>query len=70
MDLLNIEGGVPLAPYTTLGIGGVSRLFVRADNEQQVGDAVRFAADSAMPLFVLGGGSNILVSDEGFDGLT
>jgi UDP-N-acetylmuramate dehydrogenase len=60
---------VPLAPWTTFGIGGPARWFVEAIDEHAVVEALRFARDSAVPLFVLGGGSNLLVSDQGFPGL-
>jgi UDP-N-acetylmuramate dehydrogenase len=60
---------VPLAPLTTLGIGGPARWFTQAATEQQVLAAVRCARDQRLPLFVLGGGSNLLVSDNGFPGL-
>lgn len=66
---LKIEENVPLAPLTTLKIGGAARFFVRAENESQVVEAARFAERNSIEIFILGGGSNILVSDEGFDGL-
>ena len=50
-------------------IGGEARFFVKAESEQQVAEAVDFAKDNDLNLFILGGGSNILVSDKGFDGL-
>jgi UDP-N-acetylmuramate dehydrogenase len=64
-----IRERVRLAPYTTLGIGGPARFFVDAFTEDEVLDAVDWAADRSIPVFVLGGGSNVLVSDEGFPGL-
>jgi UDP-N-acetylmuramate dehydrogenase len=60
---------VSLAPYTTLQIGGPARFFCEATSEAEVEEAVSFALDRGLPLFVLGGGSNLLVSDAGFDGL-
>ncbi len=60
---------VPLAPYTTLGIGGPARWFAECTDEASVVEAVHFARDRRVPLFALGGGSNVLVSDEGFPGL-
>jgi UDP-N-acetylmuramate dehydrogenase len=66
---LKIEENVPLAPLTTLKIGGAARFFVRAENEIQVIEAFQFAEEHGFDLFILGGGSNILVADEGFDGL-
>jgi UDP-N-acetylmuramate dehydrogenase len=60
---------VLLAPYTTFGIGGPARWFVEASTEDEVLEAVRFARERNAPLFVLGGGSNLLVSDVGFPGV-
>lgn len=60
---------VPLAPYTTFGIGGPARWFIEAVTEDDVLQAVRFAREQNVPLFVLGGGSNLLVSDAGFSGV-
>lgn len=60
---------VPLAPYTTLRIGGPARWFAEAATEEDVAEAVAFARDRRLSLFVLGGGSNLLVSDSGFSGL-
>lgn len=58
-----------LAPFTTFGIGGAARWFVEAASEDEIVEAVGWARERKIPLFVLGGGSNLLVSDEGFDGL-
>jgi UDP-N-acetylmuramate dehydrogenase len=66
---LNIQENIPLAPLTTLKIGGPARYFVRAENEGDVVEALEFASDKGLEIFVLGGGSNILVADAGFDGL-
>ncbi len=66
---IQIKESVLLAPYTTLGIGGPARYFFEACTETQVAEAAQFARERKLPLFVLGGGSNLLVSDEGFDGV-
>jgi len=60
---------ISLAPYTTFGIGGPARWFVEASTEDEVLEAVNFARQRNAPLFVLGGGSNLLVSDTGFPGI-
>lgn len=60
---------VPLAPYTTFRIGGPARWFAEAAHETEIVEAVNFARERDLPLFVLGGGSNLLVSDAGFAGL-
>ena len=64
-----VEQHVPLAPLTTLGVGGPARYFVEAHSESDVREAVQFAQTRDLALFVLGGGSNLLVSDAGFSGL-
>jgi UDP-N-acetylmuramate dehydrogenase len=60
---------VSLAPFTTFEIGGPARWFAEATSEDDVEAAVEFATVRSLRLFVLGGGSNLLVSDAGFDGL-
>ncbi|MGA9061293.1 MAG: UDP-N-acetylmuramate dehydrogenase [Terracidiphilus sp.] len=58
-----------LAPFTTFGIGGLARWFVEATNEEEIAQASEWARGRGVPLFVLGGGSNVLVADAGFNGL-
>jgi UDP-N-acetylmuramate dehydrogenase len=60
---------VPLAPYTTFQIGGPARWFAEAANEGDIPEGITFAMERRLPLFILGGGSNLLVSDAGFPGL-
>ena len=60
---------VPLAPYTTLGLGGKARYFVECDTEDQVRAALAYASDRHLPVYVLGGGSNVVFLDSGFPGL-
>jgi UDP-N-acetylmuramate dehydrogenase len=60
---------VPLAPLTTLGVGGPARYFAEAFTESDAREAIQHAKSLNAPLFVLGGGSNLLVADRGFDGL-
>ncbi len=64
-----IREHVRLAPFTTLGVGGPARYFAEARSEAEVIEAVEFARAGQLPLFVLGGGSNLLVADAGFSGL-
>jgi UDP-N-acetylmuramate dehydrogenase len=66
---VTIRENVALGHLTTLGVGGAARYFVVAENEADVAEAVRWATERGLPLFVLGGGSNLLVSDAGFPGL-
>jgi UDP-N-acetylmuramate dehydrogenase len=58
-----------LAPLTTFGIGGPARWFVEAATEAEIAEGTEWARERGVPLFVLGGGSNVLVADEGFPGL-
>ncbi|HEY6400397.1 MAG TPA: UDP-N-acetylmuramate dehydrogenase [Blastocatellia bacterium] len=64
-----IQENVPLSPLTTLRIGGPARFFAEARDEEEMLSAFSFAEQGRLPLFILGGGSNALVSDEGFPGL-
>lgn len=60
---------VSLAPLTTLQIGGSARYFAEVRSSEQMLSGIQWAAWRGVPLFVLGGGSNIVVSDQGFPGL-
>lgn len=64
-----IQENVPLAPFTTLQIGGPARYFAEATTADEVKEAVAFSKARALPLFILGGGSNLLISDRGWPGL-
>jgi UDP-N-acetylmuramate dehydrogenase len=66
---LPLREDVPLAPLTTFRIGGPARYFAEATTEQEVAAAVAWAEAQGVELFLLGGGSNLLVRDEGFAGL-
>jgi UDP-N-acetylmuramate dehydrogenase len=66
---LKFQEFIPLAAYTTFRIGGPARFFCEVKGEAEVAEAVSFAKERNLPLFVLGGGSNLLVSDAGFDGV-
>lgn len=66
---MDIKENTPLGPYTTFKIGGPARFFCVASSEADVVEAAAFASELSVPLFVLGGGSNLLVSDDGFAGL-
>lgn len=64
-----LQQRAPLAARTTLGIGGPAERLVEAKHDPEIAEAVRLAASEDVPLHVLGGGSNIVVSDDGLDGL-
>ncbi len=67
---LRLRRDEPLAAHTTFGIGGPADVLFEATSEDEVVRAVRAAAHHRVPLFVLGGGSNLLVGDGGIRGLT
>lgn len=66
---MNPKENVPLAPLTTLGVGGEARYFTEARSLDDVRAAIAFARDRGLPVFPLGGGSNLLVPDEGVEGV-
>jgi UDP-N-acetylmuramate dehydrogenase len=66
---LKIQEKVPLAPLTTFKVGGPARWYAQAESEFEVASAVDHARKHSLPLFVLGGGSNLVVSDGGWRGL-
>jgi UDP-N-acetylmuramate dehydrogenase len=66
---IEIQQNVSLAPLTTLKIGGEARFFARAISEDHVIETLKFAREKGLPVFILGGGSNVLIADRGFDGV-
>ena len=64
-----VQEHVSLAPLTTFKVGGPARYFVETKNVNEVGEAVGFAHSRQLPLFVLGGGSNLVISDNGWPGV-
>ena len=66
---MNIQENVALAPLTTLKVGGPARYFAEPKSATEVGEAIRFANAQSLPLCVLGGGSNVVISDAGWPGL-
>ncbi len=65
-----IRENVPLAPFTTMQVGGPSRYFAEARTTAEVVEGVEFSRQRKLPLFVLGGGSNVVVADRGWPGIT
>ncbi len=66
---MNIISGPNLNNLTTFRIGGKARFFCSINSIEDIEKALEFASNNNLKIFVLGGGSNILFSDEGFDGL-
>jgi UDP-N-acetylmuramate dehydrogenase len=66
---MTLREDVPLGPYTSFSVGGPARYFTEATTERDIRDAIDFVQTKRIPLFVLGGGSNLVVADAGFAGL-
>jgi UDP-N-acetylmuramate dehydrogenase len=66
---VNVEEGVELSRYTTLGTGGPARAFARPESEQEVDELLRWAGEHSLGVAVVGLGSNLLVADSGVDAL-
>ena len=66
---MTIQENIPLAPLTTLQVGGAARYFAAAASEDEVREATQFAKSKQLPLFILGGGSNLVIADSGWPGL-
>lgn len=66
---ISIQQNVPLAPLTSIGLGGNARLFASCPTPEQLCEALQYARDRDLRVHILGGGSNVIFSDQGFDGL-
>ena len=66
---MKIEEGVELSRFTTLGAGGPARAFARPESVDELEEALAWAREHELPVATIGLGSNLLVADEGFDGL-
>ena len=64
-----VEKNISLAPLTTFKIGGPAKYFFQTEDSDELVEAIKWAKSKNLPYFVLGGGSNILVADKGFNGL-
>lgn len=63
------EADKPLAPFTSWRIGGQADWYVAPSSEAEITEVIRFATEHGIPLTVLGGGSNVLLSDKGLRGI-
>jgi len=66
---IKIKKNIPLSKYTTFKIGGPAKYFCLVKSNDEIEKALEFAEKNKLKIFVLGGGSNLLISDRGFDGL-
>lgn len=62
---MNIQNDILLKPYTTLNIGGPAKLFTEVSTKEQLIDALKYAKNNNIPFKVIGGGSNLLINDNG-----
>ena len=67
--MLKIKEKISLSDFTTFRLGGPARFFTEVQNKNDLEEALQFAKKEKIDWFILGGGSNLLVSDQGFDGL-
>jgi UDP-N-acetylmuramate dehydrogenase len=67
--LLSVQENVPLADLTTIGLGGRARFFVECRSPDEIKEAIRFSNQKRLRLQLIGGGSNIVFPDTGFDGI-
>lgn len=68
-ELSGVQNNVSLAGYNTFKIGGLAKYFFLAGTKEEIIKAIKEAKESGLSFFILGGGSNLLFSDEGYDGL-
>src|SRR3990170_4071781 len=68
-DIPNLRHAVLLKSYNTYRVGGQAKFFYEAHDRRSLERAVLAARESGVPFYILGGGTNVLVSDKGFDGL-
>ncbi len=66
---MTIQENIPLKDHTTFKIGGPARYFVAVQSLDELKEATAYARTHSLPLLVLGGGSNVLISDHGFNGV-
>ena len=66
---INVSKNISLAPFTTYHIGGIAKYFVRPKTSGELLEALDWAEKNEQPIYILGGGSNLLVSDKGYEGL-
>lgn len=66
---MDIHTNIPLSQYTTMKLGGNARFMAEAHSPADVAQLLQNAQSQSLPVFILGGGSNVIVPDDGFNGL-
>jgi UDP-N-acetylmuramate dehydrogenase len=69
LGFMDIQENVPLSAYSTMRLGGPARYLTTVTDRQQVAEAFRWASERSLPVLMIGGGSNIVWRDDGFQGL-
>lgn len=69
MSALKLKNNFPLAPYTTFKIGGAAEVYFEAESKQDLIDAYNLSQQRGWQFTLLGGGSNVIISDRGINGL-
>lgn len=64
-----MQTNIPLAQFTTLKIGGPAKFFTKAESAAKLAKAIEWAKEKNIPYLIIGSGSNLLISDEGYPGL-
>lgn len=67
--MIHLKKNVPLAPLTTFHIGGKADYLVEATGAFELAEAIEYAEQQKLPVYIFGGGSNVLFSDKGFAGM-
>jgi len=70
MDLSSFEHNVSLAPYTTTGIGGPAQYFKIVTKQSELFNVLKFVSSQKVDFYILGLGSNVIISDSGLPGIT
>ncbi|MCK5332244.1 UDP-N-acetylmuramate dehydrogenase, partial [Candidatus Parcubacteria bacterium] len=66
---IEIQHNISLSKYTSFKIGGQAKFFCLVESVEEAQEVLEYAKENKLAVFILGGGSNVLVSDSGFDGL-
>ena len=64
-----IQENVPMSEHTSFKAGGPAKYFIKTESTDDIKEAFRFAKERALPTFILGKGTNLLVSDNGYNGV-
>ena len=64
-----IQENIPMSEHTSFKVGGPARYFVKAESVSDIKEAIAFANEHALPNYILGKGTNLLVSDSGYNGV-